>query len=179
MNLGTITDGSVNFNVVMSRLNSYGGFVEITMITSKPHFIRRISSRYLLVLLAPALVLVTSCSPGKHRLDSSGEQLGDPYSNTADPVLTYVGASPTAGRDGLVELSGVSPPLRVHVGRAYKAASGHMCRRYHLLSPESETTLGSHLACRAANGNWFQSRLFGHSGSLDGSESSGSGAAGS
>lgn len=149
------------------------------MLKSNFHFVQRIVLRGA-TAITPILALVAGCAPpgGIHgsghsaSLDSSGELVRISKPVQADPIMTFVGSAPVAGRTGRVEMSGEAASVQVRVGRVYESASGHVCRSYHLSSSEGAPTLSSYLACRSADGRWFQSRLLVNPDSLDGSESS-------
>jgi len=129
--------------------------------------------------LVSILVLVAGCAPlggirdsdNAASLDPTGVSVRIPNPAQEDQILRFIVSAPAAGRTGLIEMPGEAAPVHVRVGRVYESASGHACRSYHLSAPEGSPTLSSHLACRGADGRWFQSRLLVNPDSLDGPES--------
>lgn len=149
------------------------------MLNSNYQYIQRIASRGVMALV-PILALVAGCAPlGSIRdsdnyasQDTSGELVRISKPAQAESILTFVRSAPGAGRTGLVEMPGEAAPIHVRVGRVYESASGHACRKYHLSGSKEAPSLSSHLACRSADGRWFQSRSLVNPDSLDDSESS-------
>jgi hypothetical protein len=111
--------------------------------------------RYLLRSLLLALLLVVACAPVP--IDSP-DNSGDVGPSVPAPLFAFL-ASAAASEVVVVEDPDTGESVRVVAGRAYHAASGRLCRRFDVMSPQSYEGMAEGLACKDASGQWTLSRL--------------------
>lgn len=105
------------------------------------------------LLLAPVLITACALAPIE-----SQDNSGDLVPPALAPLFAFL-ASAAASEVGIVEDPRSGASVRVIAGRAYHAASGRLCRRFHVMSPQSYEGMKEGLACRDESGRWTMSEL--------------------
>lgn len=111
--------------------------------------------RCLLGCLLLAAVLVTGCALAPKK---SYDDLGNSAPAALAPLFGFL-ESAAADEAGLVEDPRTGASVWVIAYRAYPAASGRLCWRFSVMSPEGYEGMAEGLACRDERGDWTMSEL--------------------
>ncbi len=111
--------------------------------------------RCLLGCLFLATVLIAGCAQAPNKSD---DELANAAPAALAPLFAFL-ATAAASEPGIVEDPRTGANVWVIADRAYNAASGRLCRRFYVVSPQSYEGMTEGLACRDERGHWTASEL--------------------
>ena len=130
---------------------------------SRPNTVYRdaFQRRGLLACLVFAAVLIAACAraPVEIRIrDTSGNAAPATFAPPAalTPLFGFL-ASAAADEAGIFKDARTGANVWVIADRAYNAASGRLCRRFYITSPQGYEGMTEGLACRDQRGYWTMS----------------------
>ena len=103
------------------------------------------------LLLAAALIGACAQAPIE-----SPDNPSNPAPPALAPLFGFL-ASAAANEAGIVQDPRTGASVRVIADSAYHAASGRLCRRFHVLSPQGYEGMTEGLACQDDRGRWTMS----------------------
>ncbi len=111
--------------------------------------------RNLLGSLLSALFFIVACVPAPIESPDNFLDVAPP---PLPPLFAFL-ASAAANDVGVIEDPRTGESVRVVAGRAYPAASGRLCRRFDVMSPQSYEGITEGLACKDEHDRWTKSKL--------------------